>query len=35
MLEESSQSVQSANQNVHLLEKLAGDLRQSVSQFKA
>lgn len=34
MLEESSHTVQSANHNVHLLEELAGNLRQSVSRFK-
>lgn len=34
MLEESAQSVQAANENVLVLEKLATDLRQSVARFK-
>ena len=34
MLDESVQSVNAANENVRMLEKLASDLRQSVAQFR-
>ena len=34
MVEESAQSVRAANQNVLILERLAGELRQSVTRFR-
>ena len=34
MIEESTQSVRAANENVLMLEQLAGELRDSVARFR-